>query len=344
MKVAFITDTADFQFDLYTICATALSKTQPHNTFAVFNKNSTSKPKQRILPQNLFFFQSKSRDKKVNFIARFLNNHALKKQLNQFEPDVVFFSSASYISGKWRSVVMLDPFPKRMSPSLLKRLKESYAVLTFRGSYKNAAYPNFSEKVIEIEPMFLLEGREDDNPDSFRKRRTEEHDYFLLSVDNFENAVVFLKGFSQFKQWQKSQIRLVIAIPDFLQQELAQKLSQYKFRDSVQVLQNEEETHDAIFEGFGNFIWNDRPIASHVLLQATSKNNPLFLPDEPALHVLFDGKSSFFEKNEKSVFASMTQLYKETIPVSEQALQRKSFAYNGDSHPTLQSIGKLLLP
>lgn len=344
MKVAFITDRADFQFDLYSICAKALSIKEPRNTFAVFYNSIETQTAQKKSSENLSFLQIQSRSRKRNFIARFLNNHALKKQLNQFEPDVVFFSSASIVSGTWRSVVMLDPFPKRMSPSLLKRLIKSYAVLTFRGSYKNAAYPDFSEKAIEIEPMYLFEGREDDKPDSFRKRCTEEHDYFMLSVDKIDNAVVFLKGFSQFKQWQKSQIRLVIAIPDFLQQELAQKLALYKFRDSVFVVQTKEETHDAMIEGFGNFIWNNTPVISHVLLQATTQNNPLFLPDEPSLHALFDGKSSFFEKNEKSIFASMTQLYKETIPVSEQALQRKNFAYRLDSHPTLQSIGKLLEP
>jgi hypothetical protein len=163
-------------------------------------------------------------------------------------------------------------------------------------------------------------------------------------VAGFTSAAALIIGFSQFKQWQKSQIRLVIAIPDFLQQELAQKLALYKFRDSVYVVQTKEETHDAMIEGFGNFIWNDTPVISHVLLQATARKNPLFLPDEPSLHALFDEKSSFFEKNEKSIFASMTQLYKETIPVSEQALQRKNFAYWEDSHPTLQSIGKLLEP
>ena len=231
-----------------------------------------------------------------------------------------------------------------MSPSLLKRIKNAYAVLTYPGPNKNAAYSDFSEKALEIEPMYLLEETENQNPDTFRKRYTAEHDYFMLSVDKVDHAVVFLKGFSQFKQWQKSQIRLVISIPDFLRQELVQKLAQYKFRDSVYVVQTKEESYDAILEGFGNFIWNDTPIMSHVLLQATSRKNPLFLPDEPSLHALFDGKSSFFEKNEKSIFASMTQLYKETISVQEQALQRKRFAYGGDSNPTLQSIGKLLEP
>ncbi|MEN9963453.1 MAG: hypothetical protein RL582_548 [Bacteroidota bacterium] len=344
MKVAFITDTADFQFDLYSICAKALSNKIPHKTFAVFYNNIDTLSAQKKSSENLSFFQIKSRSKKSNFIARFLNNQTLKKQLNQFEPDVVFFSSASYVSGKWRSVVMLDPFPKILSPSLLKRLKKSYAVLTYPGPKKNAAYSNFSEKVLEIEPMYLAGESHQQSQISFRKRNTEEHDYFLLSVDKVDHAVVFLKGFSQFKQWQKSQIRLVIAIPDFLQQELAQKLALYKFRDSVFVVQSKEETQDAIREGFGNFIWNDRPVISHVLLQATAQNNPLFLPDEPALQALFDGKSSFFEKNEKSIFASMTQLYKETISIQEQALQRKRFLYTGDSNPTLQSIGKLLEP
>jgi hypothetical protein len=344
MRVAFITDTADFQFDLYSICAKALSIKEPRNTFAVFYNSIETLTAQKKSSENLSFFQIQSRSRKGNFIARFLNNHALKKQLNQFEPDVVFFSSASIVSGTWRSVVMLDPFPKRMSPSLLKRLKKSYAVLTFRGSYKNAAYPDFSQKAIEIEPMYLLEGREDDKPNSFRKRYTEEHDFFMLSVDKIDRAIIFLKGFSQFKQWQKSQIRLVIHISDFLQQELTQKLAHYKFRDSVYVLQIAEETHEAILEGFGNFIWNDKPVISHDLLRAAARENPLFLPDEPLLHGLFDGKSSFFEKNEKSIFASMTQLYKETISVQGQAMQRKCFVWNGDSHPTLQSIGKLLEP
>jgi hypothetical protein len=342
MRVAFITDTADFQFDLYSICARAFSNSEPHKTFAVFYNNIDTQTAQKKSAENLSFYQIKRRNKNGNFIARFLNNQTLKKQLNQFEPDVVFFSSASYVSGKWRSVVLLDPFPKRMSPTLLKRLKNAYAVLTYPGANKSVAFTDFSEKTLEIEPMYLLEEIENHNPHSFRNRYTAEHDYFMLSVDKVDHAVVFLKGFSQFKQWQKSQIRLVVAIPDFLRQELVQKLAHYKFRDSVYVVQTKEESRDAILEGFGNFIWNDTPIMNHVLLQATSRKNPLFLPDEPALQALFEGKSSFFEKNEKSIFASMTQLYKETISVQEQALQRKRFAYSGHSNSTLQDIGKLL--
>lgn len=342
MKVAFITDTADFQFDLYTICATALSEAQPNDTFAVFNKNL--KPIQKILPQNLSFFKPKSWGKKLNFITRFLNNLTLKKQLKRFEPDVVFFSSTSCISGKWKSVILLHPLPKKISPNLLKRLKKSTAVLTYPSPYKNADYSHFSEKIVVIEPMYLAEESDQMIANSFRKRYTEEHDFFMLSVDNVDNAVVFLKGFSQFKQWQKSQIRLVIDIPDFLRQKLAQKLTQYKFRESVQILRNEEETHDAILEGFGNFIWNKIPFVSQLLLRASAQKNPLFIADEPSLHVVFDGKCSFFEKNEKSIFTSMTQLYKETIAVQKQAILRKDFLITEDSNPTLRSIGKLLQP
>ncbi len=66
-------------------------------------------------------------------------------------------------------------------------------------------------------------------------------EFFLCVINNNseEDYVQTLKAFSKFKKWQQSSMQLLfIEENDFMAESLKEKLTTYKYRDDVQVLQN----------------------------------------------------------------------------------------------------------
>ena len=345
MKVAFITHLADFQFDFFSICAMAMAEKYPQGNFALFFRKQPDESISLNLPGNLSLVHLEDQNESDHFFQRMFSGIKRKKQIKKFEPDFVFIQNDDYKDDQTKLIFLLDPIPSKFKRSLLTKMNKASKILTYQREKNDLSrYGISADNQIVIDPIVSRNKRETQDLGAFREQHLEGHDFFLLFVDNMENAVVFLKGFSQFKQWQKSQIRLAMVVPESMEREMKEKLSHYKHRESVCLLNNSIETDDAVREAFGNFIWQQNMAVESNLLRAASLENPLFLPDDSFWRNLFLEKADFFEPKEKSIFSMMTQLYKETLPIRDRAANRIAFISYHEAHITLQSIGKLLEP
>ena len=74
-----------------------------------------------------------------------------------------------------------------------------------------------------------------------KNRVTKGNDYFLVNATfiHEEDFIILLKAFTQFKKWQKSNLNLlIVSTTNNLTTKLTQQLSNYKYKEDVQLLTN----------------------------------------------------------------------------------------------------------
>ena len=210
------------------------------------------------------------------------------------------------------------------------------AIVYYQGS--QPAVQN--EKNIAILPI-VFQKHSNHKPENSSVKLVD-NDFFLLSADDLEQAVVFLKAYSQFKQWQKSNIQVLVHLPKAIRMLFHQKISNYAYREAIVVLEDGEQYQWALSHCFGHFVWQEKEIVNSAIKRGLLSNKPLFTNTEKNNQVMFEDCLGFFETNEKSIFSSMTQLYKETLPVKDWAESRKKFYANNATHFTLVEMEKLM--
>ena len=74
-----------------------------------------------------------------------------------------------------------------------------------------------------------------------KNRVTKGNDYFLVNATfiDEQDFIILLKAFTQFKKWQKSNLNLlIVSTTNNLTTKLTQQLSNYKYKEDVQLLTN----------------------------------------------------------------------------------------------------------
>jgi glycosyltransferase involved in cell wall biosynthesis len=125
---------------------------------------------------------------------------------------------------------------------LPKYIKTAKAVIVASSQLKEdliAQYKIPGEKLTVIPPVkhAAYKPFEWEEKEKIKEAYTEGNEYFLFSggYQPSGNIINVLKAFSQFKKWQKSSMKLVIS-GDTGNNDIAEKIKRYKFRDDVVVI------------------------------------------------------------------------------------------------------------
>ncbi len=141
---------------------------------------------------------------------------------------------------------------------------------------------------------------------------TNGYDYFLFVVDKLSNLhlIKVLKAFSIFKRWQKSSIKLVLALDDVSQNNLIEDFENYKYKDEIFFFNDIKDGLIAASYAVINF--SNYTIGSY-LFTALQNNVPLILHNNDINKTVFHNAALYVESDEKSISESMQLLYKNEI-------------------------------
>lgn len=181
--------------------------------------------------------------------------------LNKIKAAVVIDLNGISSSAKIPQLVCLD---QTISSEKIKTLNtiDKLAVSNFRHSIKRAAHAvTYSENKVEDlikheSPGNKLKVIRFTAPENFRKfewhekimikaMQADNNEYFLsvLNDDAEGDFTLLLQGFSKFKKWQQSNMKLLL-LPKYeaFEQKIHNKLKTYKYREDVKLIEGLEET------------------------------------------------------------------------------------------------------
>lgn len=138
---------------------------------------------------------------------------------------------------------------KRIKDEIVAGMENSNKVVVFSNSAKKVLegiFPAGNKGTKVLYPVFDRPLR---TPDDAEKQAVKEkyaggNEYFLCGNVGGEFVTAVLKGFSGFKKWQRSHMKLILLAKRDAEEQLAALLSSYRFKDDVFVLS--EESPDAL--------------------------------------------------------------------------------------------------
>lgn len=162
-------------------------------------------------------------------------------------PQTCIFTDVEFIT----QANKLTNYQKYLKKNLVARLKHAQKVITYSSHAKQILQNFIAAKTtapeVEVIPaaanhMFMERSF---NEKEIRKDNlTFGEEYFLAKIDPEEEQqfVELLKAFTVFKQWQKSNMKIVVSgLESSITNSLKRKAASYKFKDDVVILTEEHE-------------------------------------------------------------------------------------------------------
>ena len=265
---------------------------------AIVKPEATNYFKAKLLSE--FGIPSVLKKHKVNF---FFSYNTLSVKKGEYK-QVVFVNDLSFLNKKSRIkdisradyIIVVNQFLKKSAEKILPEKKDNIIVIP--GIVNKATTPlSFNQR------------------EEVKKEFSGEKDYFLLFAENcdMEKIIVGLKAFSQFKKWQKSSMKLLIAIKNNQLQELQSIISNYKFREDVIMLpEKSESVINAIIASSYCLIFPDvTNFQRHNIFFGMQSEVPVILPDNPSEKSSFETAAMFGTENEKTLSKNMMLMYKD---------------------------------
>jgi hypothetical protein len=335
MNIAFITKTPDFEIDFVSIVAFHVAQKNPSVNCYLYYSSPFVQQVAATVPTNLFCTHKPERKKSIHFLANWKQERNFKKQLLQKHANIIFCDGWNEnIKGNWKKIVFDAAFQTKIHAK--KQLDLADCIVHFQGLDSS----HTTKKSIAILPVLFQ--KNSTHTLENKEIRLSENDFFLLSTNEIEHAVVFLKAYSQFKQWQKSNIQVCVYLPKELRLMFQQKISNYAYRNSIIVMEDDGQYQLATHQCFGHFVWQEKEMMNEFIKRGLLSSTPLFTNESKTNQWMFEDCLGFFENSEKSIFSSMTLLYKETLPIKVWAENRKKFYANNEANGTLLEMEKLI--
>lgn len=140
--------------------------------------------------------------------------------------------------------------------------------------------------------------------------------YFLYQYDEScsEDLITILKAFSQFKKWQKTNMKLmVVSLYKSLPSSIKDKISTYKFNEDVVVLENTKEEKYALLlaAAYGFIHTSKNPLHIFPLVEAIHTSTAIITTNHDSFKTISDNAAILINENSIEEIANAFQeLYK----------------------------------
>lgn len=274
--------------------------------------------------------------------ASFQNLQSLKNiQVEFFNPSRIlpsFFSTrkimALIVKHKAKVLVSINSFVKlkNSTPQIIflqqiPSKKESFnliksnLIIVFTDYFKNILVKQFllNENQIEIilpiissafKPLSFNE------ISSIKDGYTDGRNYFMSNTvtSESEDLITILKAFSQFKKWQKTNMKLmVVSRYQKLSSSLQQKISTFKFKDDVVVLENisDEKYAQLLAASYALIHITNNPLHIFPLVEAIQTNTAIISSSNDSFkEIIGDAGLLIKENTTEEIANAMQELYK----------------------------------
>ena len=169
---------------------------------------------------------------------------------------------------------------------------------------------------------------------TFKQKYTSGSDFVLynfMGIVDTEKWILLLKAYTQFKQWNKTGLQLLIGCSPEQEKQLLQILENYKLRNEVHVLniENAHELEIAIHAAYMLVDLTDEVKLTASMLCALQCGVPLIVP-EHSFFINVCQESVLYTKTEVASIASkMTLVYKDETACEERSAHYKMMSQGG---------------
>ncbi len=139
-----------------------------------------------------------------------------------------------------------------------------------------------------------------------------ENNYYLyiVSAASAPHSMTVLKAFSQLKKRQKTAMKLVLLLQNTEARKLLPDLKNYRFREEVIVIENNEERGEIVKNAFV-LIWFCNYDAANIAFTALRESVPIIAEENTLNQMLFGNAALLTNITETSVAEKMQLLYKD---------------------------------
>ena len=157
------------------------------------------------------------------------------------QPQLFLLPDITYVQNKKHAIYSWQKYSSKKISTALHRCNEVITYSQHAATEAAKKYPLKNNNYHVIPYSASLQFRELQWPDRVlaKSQFTGNKEFFACIINGYsdEEYIPVLKAFSKFKKWQQSSMQLLlIAENDFVAQSLKEKISNYKYREDVQLL------------------------------------------------------------------------------------------------------------
>lgn len=287
---------------------------------------SDSAPAINVQNKNLRWVNTKPET--YSILSNYRQNKLVNKTIREFNPQVaVGICEVTRLKTSAKKCIILPELPEKnknrrsffSSGDLKKGLSKASSIVVFSSVDKKKLTEKYNIEAIKI---FLLPLAVHetflpvnwDKREQYKEKYSNGYEYFFFP-DGFENEEVWtvLKAFSDFKKWQRSSMKIIIAARSQPVQAI-EKLNTYKYKSDVIVLPNlqEEDYYNLLSASYAVVYPKNNFGAGIVALQSLQCRVPIIIHADSIAAEVTDGAAlSVNTPAVEEIATHMKTLYKD---------------------------------
>ncbi len=259
-----------------------------------------------------------------------MNNSIIRSFWNQIKLPAIlkrhaveyFINNTNYCTRKTKTkqIVWIDKTAVLNNKRKIARLSDYQMILTVNEYFKKisiAAIPEIEKKLFVTGIGFnnLSSLNHEIDVEEIKNKYSDGADYFVCCFDSnqYNELIICLKAFSQFKKWQQSNMKLLFLLNDQQKNKLFKPLSNYKYKVDIKLIDNQDAIKNGeIMAGAYSIInTNATNSISSNMLNALQLNKPLMVADQEYFKSSFADGAIYTKMDENEIAKKLILLYKD---------------------------------
>lgn len=150
---------------------------------------------------------------------------------------------------------------------------------------------------------------------SLKEQISNGSEFFMCPVLLSDNELILLlKGFSGFKKWQKSEMKLVVTARDESEQKAIEKvLENYRFKESVIIIfrENEKEFSELIASAYATIFTSKTSLEISYLLLSLTEKVPALVQQESVFSEIAGDAALYFNDTKEDITRQLLAVFKD---------------------------------
>jgi hypothetical protein len=178
----------------------------------------------------------------------------------------------------------------------------------------------------------------------FKQHESITSDYFFADVGNcsIEGLTQFLKGYSQFKKFQKSSMKLQLGIRTKDKKKWSQLLEHYAWRSEVILVEESSHIHHSMDGAYAVCFLHQQAGIQNTILSLMFAQKPVVVIEDRFLKELFGNGMIEMKLTEQDVAKQLMQLYKDESEQKERSAWIEQWIHYHQSSKILETWESLM--
>lgn len=255
----------------------------------------------------------------IKLIQHFKEKIQFKKLIQQYQPKtIVNLCGTKLIKHTIPQISLLHYYPIKKEVFQLLQTKK---ILVFKHQLKKYLTEKYFVNEHQIEtlnplPKKIFQPLKFEQENQIKDGYTDGRNYFICNYDETtpEEVITILKAFAQFKKWQKTNMKLmVVSRYQSLSTSLHEKISTFKFKDDVVILENigDDKYAKLLATAYGFIHISSNPLNIFPLVEAIYTNTAIISSSNDSFKEIITNAALLIKENTVEEIANALQeMYK----------------------------------